>query len=69
LLAYDQRRIDLLAAKSDLKEERIKGKAEGLAEEKISTAKNLLSMGVLSIEQIAEATDLTIDQITLLKGV
>jgi len=73
LLAYDQRRIDLLAAKSDLKEERIKGKAEGLAEgeakgkaeEKIAIAKEMLADG-MPIDKIAKFTGLTTAEIKAL---
>ena len=40
-----------------------KGRAEGRAEEKLDTARKLKAMGVLSDEQIAAATGLTIDEI------
>jgi predicted transposase/invertase (TIGR01784 family) len=40
-----------------------KGRAEGRAEEKRDTARKLKAMGVLSDEQIAAATGLTIDEI------
>lgn len=42
-----------------------KGRAEGRAEEKLSIAANLLSMG-MSVEQVAQATGLTADDINSL---
>jgi len=39
------------------------GMEKGRAEERISMARNLLAMGVLTIEQIAQATGLSVDEI------
>ena len=43
------------------------GLAEGKAEEKTATAKRLLSMG-LSVEDIAKATSLSIEQVEAIKA-
>ena len=53
------------------KKGRAEGRAEGLAEgiekgraeEKISTARSLKAMGVLSAQQIADVTGLTVDEV------
>ena len=45
-----------------LAEGKAEGLAEGKAEEKIATTKRLLSMG-LSVEDIAKATSLSIEQV------
>jgi len=66
LAAYNQRKINLLASKSDLEEERIKGKAEGKAEEKIAIAKEMLADG-MPIDKIAKFTGLTATQIKALQ--
>lgn len=47
-------------------EGREKGRAEGLEESARATAKKLLEMNILSIEQIAEATNLSIEKINCL---
>ena len=39
------------------------GKIEGIKENAIETAKSLINMGLLTFEQIAQATKLSIDQI------
>ena len=53
------------------REAKAEGKAEGLAEgkakEKIATAKRLLSMG-LSVEDIAKATSLSVEQVEAIKA-
>ena len=43
------------------------GKAEGKAKEKTATAKRLLSMG-LSVENIAKATSLSVEQVEAIKA-
>lgn len=53
--------------KAGRKEGREEGREEGILQNAIETAKNLLTMGVLSIEQIANATHLSIEQIISLK--
>ena len=45
------------------KKGRAEGRAEGELKAKLNTARNLKAMGVLSDEQIAAATGLTIDEI------
>ena len=45
------------------KKGRAEGRAEGELKAKLNTARNLKAMGVLSVEQIAAATGLTIDEI------
>lgn len=44
-----------------------KGRVEGIAEEKLATAKRLLSMG-LSVEDIAKATSLSVEQVEAIKA-
>ena len=39
------------------------GKQEGKLENAIETARNLINMGLLTFEQIAQATKLSIDQV------
>ena len=48
-------------------EGKAEGLAEGKAEEKTATAKRLLSMG-LSVEDIAKATSLSIEQVEKIKA-
>lgn len=48
---------------SVMKNEREEGRAEGRVEEKKSVAVSLKQMGVLTVEQIAEATGLSIEEI------
>ena len=43
-----------------------KGRAEGMAKEKLATARRLLSMG-LSDEQVSTATELPLEEIQKLK--
>ena len=46
---------------------RIEGKAEGIAEEKLATAKRLLSMG-LSVQDVAKGTSLSVEQVEKIKA-
>ncbi|WP_455265335.1 hypothetical protein [Phascolarctobacterium sp.] len=46
---------------------RIEGRVEGIAEEKLATAKRLLSMG-LSVQDVAKATLLSIEQVEKIKA-
>ena len=48
-------------------EGKAEGLAEGKAEEKTATAKRLLSMG-LSVEDIAKATSLSVEQVEKIKA-
>ena len=50
-----------------LAEGKAKGLAEGKAKEKTATAKRLLSMG-LSVEDIAKATSLSVEQVEAIKA-
>jgi len=50
-----------------LAEGKAEGFAEGKAEEKTATAKRLLSMG-LSVEDIAKATSLSVEQVEAIKA-
>ena len=47
-------------------EGRTEGLAAGRTEERITTAKKLVAMNVLSAEQIAQATGLTVDEVASL---
>ena len=49
------------------REAKAEGKAEGKAKEKTATAKRLLSMG-LSVEDIAKATSLSVEQVEAIKA-
>ena len=48
-------------------EGRVEGRAEGKAEEKLDIAQNLIRLGQLSLEMIAEATGLTVGELKKLK--
>ena len=48
-------------------EGRTEGRAEGKAEEKLDIAQNLIRLGQLSPEMIAEATGLTVGELKKLK--
>lgn len=72
-MTYEMRMKDLRdeAHAEGKAEGRAEGKAEGLAEgkakEKTATAKRLLSMG-LSVEDIAKATSLSVEQVEAIKA-
>ena len=59
-MTYEMRIKDTLA------EGEAKGRVEGIAEEKLATAKRLLSMG-LSVQDVAKGTSLSIEQIEKIK--
>ena len=44
-----------------------KGRVEGIAEEKLATAKRLLSMG-LSVQDVAKGTSLSVEQVEKIKA-
>ena len=46
---------------------RIEGKSEGIAEEKLATAKRFLSMG-LSVQDVAKGTSLSVEQVEKIKA-
>ena len=46
---------------------RIEGKAEGITEEKLATAKRFLSMG-LSVQDVAKGTSLSVEQVEKIKA-
>jgi predicted transposase/invertase (TIGR01784 family) len=50
-----------------LLDERREGKSEGIAKEKLATAKRLLSMG-LSVQDVAKGTSLSVEQVENLKA-
>ena len=64
-MTYEMRIKDTLA-EGEAKG-RVEGKAEGIAEEKLATAKRLLSMG-LSVQDVAKGTLLSIEQIKKFKA-
>ena len=52
----------------DIREESLaEGEAKGRAEEKLATAKRLLSMG-LSVQEVAKATLLSVEQVEKIKA-
>ena len=52
----------------DIREESLaEGEAKGKAEEKLATAKRLLSMG-LSVQEVAKATLLSVEQVEKIKA-
>ena len=46
---------------------RTEGKSEGIAEEKLATAKRLLSIG-LSVQDVAKGTSLSVEQVEKIKA-
>ena len=60
-MTYEMRIKDTLA------EGEAKGRVEGKAEEKLATAKRLLSMG-LSVQDVAKGTSLSVEQVENLKA-
>ena len=55
-MTYEMRIKDTLA----------EGEAKGIAEEKLATAKRLLSMG-LSVQDVAKGTSLSVEQVEKIK--
>lgn len=49
------------------REGKAEGKAEGIVEEKLATAKRLLSMG-LSVQDVAKGTSLSVEQVEKIKA-
>ena len=64
-MTYEMRIKDTLA-EGEAKG-RVEGRAEGIAEEKLATAKRLLSMG-LSVQDVAKGTSLSVEQVENLKA-
>ena len=64
-----RREFMLLEARllDERREGKAEGKAEGIAEEKLATAKRLLSMG-LSVQDVAKGTSLSVEQVENLKA-
>ena len=60
-MTYEMRIKDTLA------EGEAKGRVEGIAEEKLATAKRLLNMG-LSVQDVAKGTSLSVEQVENLKA-
>ena len=44
----------------------MRGRIEGAYNKAVSTARNLLEMGLLSVEQIAQGTGLTVEEVAAL---
>lgn len=63
-----RREFMLLEARllDERREGKSEGKAEGIAEEKLATAKRLLSMG-LSVQDVAKGTSLSVEQVEKLR--
>ena len=64
-MTYEMRIKDTLA-EGEAKGE-AKGRVEGIAEEKLATAKRLLSMG-LSVQDVAKGTSLSVEQVEKIKA-
>ena len=64
-MTYEMRMKDI--REESLAEGEAKGRVEGIAEEKLATAKRLFSMG-LSVQDIAKATSLPIEQVEALQA-
>ena len=64
-----RREFMLLEARllDERREGKAEGKAEGIAEEKLATAKRLLSMG-LSVQDVAKGTSLSVEQVEKIKA-
>lgn len=64
-----RREFMLLEARllDERREGKSEGKAEGIAEEKLATAKRLLSMG-LSVQDVAKGTSLSVEQVEKIKA-
>ena len=60
-------RREFMLLEARLLDERREGKAEGKAEEKLATAKRLLSMG-LSVQDVAKGTSLSVEQVEKIKA-
>ena len=64
-MTYEMRMKDI--REESLAEGEAKGRVEGIAEEKLATAKRLLSMG-LTTQDIAKATALPVEQVEKIKA-
>ena len=49
-------------------EGKMEGRIEGIKENAVETAKNLIKMGLLTFEQISQATKLPVEQVKELAG-
>ena len=61
-MLFDQGYVNEVACK----ESREEGREEGAYDNKIATARNLLSMKILSVQQIAQATELPLSKVAAL---
>ena len=61
-MLFDQGYVNEIARK----ESREEGREEGAYNTKIATARNFLAMGLLSVEQIAQGTGLTVEEVAAL---
>ena len=64
-MTYEMRMKDI--REESLAEGEAKGRVEGIAEEKLATAKRLLSMG-LSVQDVAKGTSLSVEQVEKIKA-
>ena len=69
-MLFDQDYVNEIACKEreaiGVARGREEGREEGAYDNKIATARNLLSMKVLSVQQIAQATNLSVDEVAAL---
>ena len=64
-MTYEMRMKDI--REESLAEGEAKGRVEGKTEEKLATAKRLLSMG-LSVQDVAKGTSLSVEQVEKIKA-
>ena len=64
-MTYEMRMKDI--REESLAEGKAKDRVEGIAEEKLATAKRLLNMG-LSVQDVAKGTSLSVEQVENLKA-
>ena len=64
-MTYEMRMKDI--REESLAEGEAKGRVECIAEEKLATAKRLLSMG-LSVQDVAKGTSLSVEQVEKIKA-
>ena len=65
-MLFDQGYVTEVALKESRAEGREEGREEGEYNTKVATARNLLALGVLSLEQIAQVTGLTVEEVASL---
>ena len=65
-MLFDQGYVTEVALKESREEGRAEGREEGAYDKAVATARNLLAMGLLSVEQIAQGTGLTVEEVASL---